>query len=163
MPTVSRTRNDRNPKGATLAPTKVTLVMLRFSGAVVFFTAVGVAETVTDVRIGGAAVTSGAPATVLQSTVPEFTCAIALLNGPYEPFRVPSAQSRPDCHPPSTCWSSSMKLKSAWMYGWQYVSRSSSLSCVAWSGAGLASGGDTSGGSGETTSGTGPGQFSSPK
>ena len=69
--------------------------------------------------MGAATLTSGAPATWLQSTVPAFTCATAALKASYEPLRDPSAQSNPDCQPPSDGSSSSMKLKSAATYGWQ--------------------------------------------
>ena len=53
------------------------------------------------------------------------------------------------------------KLKTAAMCGWQYIIRRLSASWVAWSGAGLSSGGRACG-CGGATSGTEPGQFSTP-
>jgi hypothetical protein len=55
----------------------------------------------------------------LQSTVPASTAATAVLKPSYDGFGVPSAQSRPDCQPPSPASSTNMKLKNAPTAGWQ--------------------------------------------
>ena len=59
------------------------------------------------------------PFSLAQSTEPLFTSATTRRKASYEPFRVPSAQRTPDCHPPSSVSSRSRKLKTACTYGWQ--------------------------------------------
>ena len=74
---------------------------------------------------------------------------------------MPSAQSRPDCHPSRFPSSRMRKLNTAATWDWQYIIRRLSASWVAWSGAGLSSGG-FAWGAGGPTSGTEPGQLSTP-